>query len=180
MLMKLLCGIIIGLLNNIDVKQSNIDKYWSYTSLISPQVVNNSSPRTMPKPHTIIQYSREKLLDYRFGHSYSKTPNRETLSKLKEHNLLKYRGKRAGRLRIKSNAGVNFENLIQIQPDHTLLLNAQRQKQLKLSTVNTRSLRGKSADLLQHVFDENMDLCFITETWLQADGDKCCERGIVP
>ena len=82
-------------------------------------------------------------------------PSDKTLTLLKMYNLLQYRGKRAGRPRIKSNAGDHYQN--QIKLDHTMLLNAQRKSQLKLSTVNTRSVREKkTTDLLQHISEENV------------------------
>lgn len=84
---------------------------------------------------------------------------------------MKYRGKRPGRLRSKTNAGVHWKNLKKITLDHTFIINAHRQKKLCLSTVNIRSVRGKSADLLQHILEQGIDLCVIAETWLQSDGD---------
>ena len=42
---------------------------------------------------------------------------------------------------------------------------------LKIATVNARSIKGKSSELLQHVLETNIDLCVISETWLKADGD---------
>ncbi|KAH3794762.1 hypothetical protein DPMN_148300 [Dreissena polymorpha] len=41
-----------------------------------------------------------------------------------------------------------------------------------MATINTRSVRGKSAELLQHELEENIALCVVTENLLRAyDGD---------
>lgn len=85
MMPSLFCGIIIGLLINIDVKKLNIDIYWSFhTQYISSDLVNNISPRIMPIQCTVRQYSRKQLLDYRFMPRRILIPNEDTLSVLKK------------------------------------------------------------------------------------------------
>ena len=37
--------------------------------------------------------------------------------------------------------------------------------------MNTRFLRRKTADILQHIYEQSVDLCVITETWLQPEAD---------
>ena len=163
--------IIFGLLGNFDEKYSLNFIYWREMSInMSSILLSEISPGVMANP-CVIRYNRQQLWDYRSVPRKLTLPNKETFTLLKELGILKYRGKRGGRLRTKSNAGVHHQNLIQIKLDHTLLLNAQRKKHLKLCTVNTRSVRGKTAELLQHILEVDIDLCVITETWLCPDGD---------
>ena len=65
---------------------------------------------------------------------------------------------------IKLNAGVHYQNFTQIKLDHTMLLNAQRKRQSKLSTAKYKVCAKKTANLLQHISEEIIDLCVITET----------------
>jgi hypothetical protein len=119
----------------------------------------------------LLQYNRAQLLDLRSAPRGKILPNKETLSILKDYNLLKYRGKRAGRPRTKSNAGIHSANLVRTKLDHTFVKNSHRQRKLKIATVNKRSIRNKSVELLQHIVEENINFCLITETWLPPDGD---------
>lgn len=80
--------------------------------------------------------------------------------------------------------GVKLDNLQLLQFDCTYNMNQNRKSNRKLSTVNTRSLPYKTAELLQHVFEEQIDLCVITDTWLRSDGDdairgELCQDGYV-
>ncbi|XP_060590708.1 uncharacterized protein LOC132745754 [Ruditapes philippinarum] len=87
---------------------------------------------------------------------------------------IEQRGKRAGRPRARikdTNQGVHLDNLTKIKIDQISNLNELRRNNLTLSTVNSRSLRNKSAELLQHIYEEQIDFCVITETWLQPEGD---------
>ena len=44
-------------------------------------------------------------------------------------------------------------------------------KQFSLSCVNTGSVRKKTASLVEHVINSNIDICAITETWLNEKDD---------
>jgi hypothetical protein len=35
------------------------------------------------------------------------------------------------------------------------------------SCVNARSVRNKTAEIVEHIVDSNIDICIITETWLK-------------
>jgi hypothetical protein len=171
MLLKFICVYTFGIVNYFECLQL---QYWNNIAISGQVLVKNISPVVMDYQCTVSQYSRQQLLDLRFMPRRLSLPNKETLAVLKDCDILKYRGKRAGRPKVKcwsSNAGVRLSNLTKIELDHTYLLNAKRKNQLKLATVNSRSVRGKSAELLQHIMEEKIDLCLITETWLRADGD---------
>jgi len=171
-MLYLLLGITFGFWCNLWIKYSNYSYYWNMSTYNNSSVlVNTILPGAKANQNTVNFYSTEQLLDYRSAPRQFSIPSEGVLSLLKTHNLLRYRGKQGGRPRVKSNAGVHHSNLIQIKLDHSFLFNANRENHLRLSTVNTRSVRGKTADLLQHVLEDNIDLCLITETWLQTDGD---------
>ena len=42
---------------------------------------------------------------------------------------------------------------------------------LNVCTVNTQSIRNKTGDVVEHVTSQNIDICAITETWLQPADD---------
>jgi hypothetical protein len=69
------------------------------------------------------------------------------------------------------NSGVHWNNLHKVDVNYKEKSVITPAEQLTISTVNTRSIRNKSADVLHHVLDKNIDLCVITETWLRQDGD---------
>ena len=50
-------------------------------------------------------------------------------------------------------------------------LNDNIEKNIKLAIINAQSVRNKTADFVHHVIEENYDLTFVCETWLnEADG----------
>ncbi|KAJ8028828.1 hypothetical protein HOLleu_31177 [Holothuria leucospilota] len=46
-----------------------------------------------------------------------------------------------------------------------------RSVKIKFGLINTQSVRNKSAALLDYVFDQNIDVCCLTETWLSTNDD---------
>ena len=152
-------------LNNLFHKQQNVslDRTHQYLGCQTSGVADNNTYR----------YSGNNL---RSLNSKQFKPNQDVLTRIKTLGIAKRnRGTRAGRFRAKLiyPRGANLNNLTYIpieksssekQPDN-------RSLKLKISTVNTRSIRNKGAQLIQHVVDESIDLCVITETWLTANGD---------
>ncbi|XP_041466267.1 uncharacterized protein LOC121416820 [Lytechinus variegatus] len=69
-----------------------------------------------------------------------------------------------------------ISNLVQIPRSH---INSAGQESLTLCTVNFRSLRNKSAAVLDYVRDSKADLYAITETWL-TENDAAVINDIVP
>ena len=41
----------------------------------------------------------------------------------------------------------------------------------KIGTADVRSARGKTEEILHHVIEENLDLTFLSETWIDNDDD---------
>ena len=50
---------------------------------------------------------------------------------------------------------------------------------LRLACVNARSLRNKTADVVDHVVNSNVDMCVVTETWLK-DADSVTIAALSP
>ena len=42
---------------------------------------------------------------------------------------------------------------------------------IKVCTVNTQSIRGKTGDVVEHVLSNKIDICAVTETWLKPADD---------
>ena len=168
MLLSLFSVIVIAIVIELQFKQLCITEGLSSTPVVL--LLDNNSPVDI----MVIHYNRSQLLSLYSPPGKSIKLNNQVLSTLKEYGILTYRGKRAGRPRTRvkdTNNGVHWSNLTKIKTDKTFYLNENRKCRLHISTVNTRSVRGKSAELIQHVFEEKIDICVITETWLQPDGD---------
>jgi len=174
MLLKLFFGIILYLWSFLHLKHFSCNKGFLVNTLSPIEdyqctgfLVNTFSP-IEDYQYLVMQYSREQLFSYRSVPRQSIMLDIEVLKRLKDYHILHYRDKRAG---IQRSRGVDYNNLQHLQPDRAYNLNQNRKSRLKFSTVNTRSIRGESADLLQHVFEQKIDLCVVTETWLRVDGD---------
>ena len=83
--------------------------------------------------------------------------------------------------------GVNKNNLISIETTDTecKLSNQQSKAHNKKSTtrighINAQSCRNKTDLLKDLILEENVDIMFITETWLSPDGDHAIISDLVP
>ena len=104
------------------------------------------------------------------------SPNRKSEELTKWH----YRDKRDGRRKPKRVKelinGINSSNLL--YPPRKPISRDCGWK-LKLATINTRSLRNKTGNFLDHIIDDIIDICTITETWLKGkDEDTRSELNI--
>ena len=45
------------------------------------------------------------------------------------------------------------------------------QQYIKIGIVNVRSARRKTEEILHHVIEENLDLTFLSETWIDNNDD---------
>ena len=69
--------------------------------------------------------------------------------------------------------GVNYNNLINIPLTEPLRnqndadATPKKLTCLRFACVNARSLRNKTADVVDHVVNSNIDICVFTETWLK-------------
>lgn len=96
-------------------------------------------------------------------------------------NKRRKRGKRAGQQRKqkqqlasdRKEGKVNHNNLIQIQ---TTELPSQHENKVKLLTINARSVKNKDELIKNHLIDDNVDICVISETWLK-DSDQAWTEG---
>ena len=105
-------------------------------------------------------------------------PDNLLLSRLKQlgvhHRCWQYRGKRKNRIKSRTwdvNNGVHHRNLLKVDISKNAIQNRNCTKWLTISTINSRSIRHKSTDILQYVHDKKVDVCVVTETWLHNDGD---------
>ena len=168
---NLFCGIFIGTLINLDAKQLKGSENRDFNQPSLTVIVNAYSLCVMdycPVNTSIVQYNRDQLLDYRYVPRRNILPSHETLSLLKDLNLLQYRGKRSGQTRSKCRYGVNIENLIHINVNHNLLMNRGKERVVCL-TINCRSLVNKSESIGQTVREERADFALLTETWFSDD-----------
>lgn len=173
--MNLFCGILIAFLRSECFKQLNTDK-GERSGPVTPLLSQGLPlPREiMANQYTVRQYSRQQSLNFSSLPRKVLRVDKEVLYTLNQHGILKYRDKRGGGPRGRNrdtNQGVHWKNLKRIKFDKTLNL-SNRGNTLKLSTANTRSIRSKSSEVTQHIFEEKIDICVITETWLQTDGDS--------
>ena len=56
-------------------------------------------------------------------------------------------------------------------PVNTVNNNLQNRRLITASLLNARSLRNKSSDIYDYIVDRKLDLCAITETWLNVNDD---------
>ena len=54
---------------------------------------------------------------------------------------------------------------------NTVNNNLQNRRLISASLLNARSLRNKSSDIYANIVDSKLDLCAITETWLNVNDD---------
>ena len=80
----------------------------------------------------------------------------------------KFRRKRGGRRKNIRPQSYNPRNVIKIKLHHK---NSFKNvcENVKLATINTQSLKPKSAMLWNYIIDENIDISVLTETWLQSE-----------
>lgn len=74
---------------------------------------------------------------------------------------------------------VNYDNLIKINPlPSTAQDNLSNQTTpLKIALVNAHSVRNKTSEVMDYVICKELDLCFLTETWLN-DKDSVCRSAL--
>ncbi len=73
----------------------------------------------------------------------------------------------------------NPNNLISIPLNNnvTTALTSQP-NMLCFATINARSLRNKTAVFVDHIVEQNIDVCVVTETWLKdKDTASICQSG---
>ena len=78
--------------------------------------------------------------------------------------------------------GVNYNNLINIPLTESLRNQYVSPKKLtcpRFACVNARSLRNKTADVVDHVVNSNIDMCVVTETSLK-DADSVTIAALSP
>ena len=146
----------------------------------------------LPRSTLTLQYSRHQLLEYRQHYCF---PTFTTLFILKQCGIFKFRGRRGGRnRRIQRYAnlsspsrsrplscwGVNLHNLTYVERrKDSAVVQESWFSPLVLCSVNVRSVKSKSADLLDYAYTSGADLFAFTETWLTAN-DTAAKLEFIP
>ena len=121
-------------------------------------------------PHlSIISVNLSNLIDVNSGSSICSNSQTYYKNNHEENENISHKS-RTGRCK------VNFSNLIEIIPrNQTIPLN----KFLNIGNFNAQFVRNKSADIICSVVDNNIDICVITETFLN-NYDNVIRNDITP
>ena len=119
-----------------------------------------------------LSYSVKQLLRERTLHHRIYTLDPKTcinIRKLKIHKR-KLRRKRGGKNKFKKHLGCQPANLINIKLNHK---NEFRDvtENIKFATVNTQSIKPKTAVLFEYFNEQNIDLAVLAETWLKSEDE---------
>ena len=60
-----------------------------------------------------------------------------------------------------------MENCVRIKISKTQVALSSRENLIRFASVNARSLKNKSAEFVDHILGNNIDICVVTETWLK-------------
>ena len=149
--------------------------YW-YSRKPTKRGINNidiitvsNSPDIQPtvKKAVTISYTSDQLrsIDHEIKlEGRRNIPKFETIRKVKSLRINKKRIRLSKYLR-NERRKINLNNLSQLGKDPELP--DLSSKQIKIGTVNTRSLKGKSQLVMEMLVKENIDLLFVTESWLK-------------
>eukprot|EP00057_Strongylocentrotus_purpuratus_P010367 XP_011664841.1 PREDICTED: uncharacterized protein LOC105438565 [Strongylocentrotus purpuratus] len=120
------------------------------------------------KPIHGLRYSRSSLIALRHSRCAKVTPSADVLSLLKENGILRYRGCRAGnrarRKQLVRSTGIDSSNVV-------IDANVGNETLQHVCHWNARSLRHKSLLLQDYVITNEVDVMFVTETWLTENDD---------
>ena len=146
----------------------------------------------LPRSTLTLQYSRHQPLEYRQHYCF---PTFATLFILKQCGIFEFRGRRGGRnRRIQRYAnlsfpcrsrplscqGMNLHNLTYVERrKNSDVVQESSFSRLVLCSVNVRSVKSKSADLLDYIYTSGADLFAFTETWLNGN-DTAAKMEFIP
>ena len=115
--------------------------------------------------------SYQHLINLR-QHFYKHRLDDKTIERIKELELKrKFRGIRGGRNKARvwsSNKGVH-QHLLQILPKCDIT--KWNDTPIRMLLINIQSMKSKIDALLHHIILNDIDICLITETWIQTDQD---------
>ena len=101
---------------------------------------------------------------------YKQRLDDKTLERIKELGLKrKFRASRGGRNKVRtwsSNKGVH-QHLLQTLPKCNIT--KWNDTPIRMLLINIQSIKSKTDALLHHITINDIDICFITETWIQTD-----------
>ncbi|XP_077994476.1 uncharacterized protein LOC144448196 [Glandiceps talaboti] len=126
--------------------------------------MGNTSIQQQRERGVRIQWSRFELLDLRKNQTSLLPEQVRVIRQLKIHKRNK-RGQRGG-IKSQEKKGINIANLRVIEVTDNTVMNNYRQ--LKISTWNAHLIKNKAVLLRDHLLNNGIDMCVITETWLQT------------
>jgi len=71
-------------------------------------------------------------------------------------------------------------NIVQIRQNTSTFSDVQGYKNLKLCSINCRSVKNKTLSICDFVLTNDYDLVALTETWLGSSVDEVCVSELVP
>ena len=81
------------------------------------------------------------------------------------------------RQRKKASNGVNVDNITVVR---TVPKITEAENTLKVCYLNARSVNNKSQQIAEHITDEQIDLCAVTETWLTSESNRVTLGNLTP
>ena len=136
----------------------------------------------------VVSYNRLQLMNVRILRHCS--PTSALLTTLKEHNVLRFRGRRAGKHKIPTRITVNSPTYLHINRYKNRVVNRANltivpvsrssmpaldstmvtvSRPFNVATINCESCNNKTADLVDYVIEKDLEVCCLTETWLRED-----------
>jgi len=146
-------------------------------SLLSLRVNDMSQPTqrtTATLPSQLLSYTRQELLLINTLCTDYQPENWTLIEKFKsyvlsiKHRKKTKRGTRAGKRKFKK----NDKSRMREDPSHETNLN--------ICTWNARSARNKTTDISDMIIEKNLDLIFITESWIHETGDDVIKAELTP
>ena len=135
-----------------------------------------SSNTNSDRIHECIKYEREELIGIanksKQDNQY-KILNKETCIKITNYRLnrrYKRGGKRlntAYRKLIQQHNTLNIDNLVSISCNDLGFNSDRNSDNMLIVLVNAQSLRSKDLLLYEYIKEDNIDICIVTETWIQ-------------
>ena len=162
--------------------------HWVLLLPIHSDCVYMTENNTDVMPETIT-YNRNVLLQYRYCDSSWDSPALSDLADLtpiiRRKQMRTYRGCRAGRKKQRNitvltgrrfynkpkGPGVRINNLCTVPVDTELRMDNNISQPLHLCYMNAQSVRNKTLVIRDYILSNNIDMCAISESWLQQDNE---------
>ena len=143
------------------------------SELLLPNIYNVVKSSGTNTCNVLVYTSTELVAIYRNSNMFTFRPNEKLKNKLESLGIKRrYRGHRS-KIRKHRNWDYNIgvhKNLL--RPLRKVLMDYSENKNLTFAIVNTQSICNKVDEFLHHVTESNLDICCVTETWLDDKNPK--------